>query len=68
MLYTAQESLQTYFIECHLEESKVVCSFSSGGDILELTTSKATYSDEKWHTVCTTILVKSVSMREPGRR
>ena len=66
MLYTANEPSRTNFIECHLEESKVACSFSSGGDVLELITSKATYSDGKWHTVCTicfrfitTILVKT---------
>ena len=54
MLYTANEPSRTNFIECHLEESKVACSFSSGGDVLELITSEATYSDGKWHTVCTT--------------
>ena len=66
MLYTANEPSPTDFIECHLEESKVACSFSCGGDVLKLITSKATYSEGKWHTVCstcftfiTTILVKT---------
>ena len=54
MLYTANEPSQTNFIECHLEESTVKCSFSSGGGTLKLKSSKATYSDGKWHTVCTT--------------
>ena len=56
MLYTAEISSQSKFIECHLEESKVACSFSagkSGGGILKLITPEKTYSDGKWHTVCT---------------
>ena len=55
MLYTANEPSQTDFIECHLEGSKVACSFNAGGGTLELITPDATYSDGKWHTVCTTI-------------
>ena len=57
MLYTAKEPSQSDFIECHLEESKVACSFSagkSGSGILKLFTPEETYSDGKWHTVCTT--------------
>ena len=55
MLYTANEPSQFDFIECHLEGSKVACSFNAGGGTLKLITPDATYSDGKWHTVCTTI-------------
>lgn len=51
MLYTANEPSQTDFIECHLEGSKVACSFNAGGGTLKLITADATYSDGKWHTV-----------------
>ena len=54
MLYSANEPSQSNFIECHLEESKVACSFGAGGRILKYITPNATYSDGKWHTVCTT--------------
>ena len=54
MLYTADEPSQSNFIECHLEDSKVNCSFGAGGLILKFITPNATYSDGKWHTVCTT--------------
>lgn len=54
MLYTANHPSQSDFIECHLEESRVACSFSAGGDILRLITPEETYSDGKWHMVCTT--------------
>ncbi|KAM7425322.1 Laminin Domain II [Porites harrisoni] len=51
MLYTANEPSHTDFLECHLEESKVACSFNAGGGTLKLITTDATYSDGKWHTV-----------------
>ena len=54
MLYTADQLSQSNFIECHLEESKVNCSFSADGHILKFITPEARYSDGKWHTVCTT--------------
>ncbi|XP_073239913.1 laminin subunit alpha-4-like [Porites lutea] len=51
MLYTADEPSQSNFIECHLEDSKVNCSFGAGEHILKLITPNASYSDGKWHTV-----------------
>ena len=54
MLYSANEQWQSNFIECHLEESKVVCSFGVGRHILKFITTEARYSDRKWHMVCTT--------------
>ena len=42
--------MQADFIECHLQDNKVSCSFSAGGGTLRLTSS-ASYSDGKWHTV-----------------
>ena len=54
MLYTANHPSQSDFIECHLEESRVACSFSAGQGILRLITPEETYSDGKWHMVCTT--------------
>ena len=51
LLYTAFQPVQSDFIECHLEEGRVSCSFSAGLGILSLTSPQASYSDGKWHTV-----------------
>ena len=54
MLYTADKPSQSNFVQCHLEDSKVNCSFGAGGHILKLITLEANYSDGKWHKVCIT--------------
>ena len=44
------------FIECHLEEGRVSCSFTAGGGILTLTSPQDSYSDGKWHSVSSILL------------
>ena len=49
-MYSANNN-QADFIECHLEDGRISCSFSAGGGILKLTSSHANYMDGNWHTV-----------------
>ena len=50
LLYTANAK-QADFIECHLEDGRVSCSFSAGGGILKLYSVHANYADGNWHSV-----------------
>lgn len=49
-MYSANKN-QADFIECHLEDGRISCSFSAGGGILKLTSIHANYTDGNWHTV-----------------